>query len=294
MNNTSHPETTPHDIETAMAAHGQAISFGPFRLLAVRRLLLEGNQPVRLGSRAFDILATLVERAGEVVGKEELIARAWPKTYVEEANLKIQVSALRRALGDGQGGHRYIATIPGRGYNFVAPVRTEKPLLATPVEPAAPAPKHDLPFAVTRMIDCEEAVAARMLRLSHQRLVTVAGPAGIGKTTVALAVAERVTTNYGHGVWLVDLAPLGDPRLVPSAVATVLGLETRTDDALPALVAAPRDNRVLLLLDNSEHVNDAAGGLAVALLGGAPGVSILARSIAGTTRYRASSGAQSQ
>src|SRR3989442_13089040 len=105
---------------------GRAISFGPFRLLAGQRLLLEGDRPVRLGSRAFDILAALVERAGEVVGKEELIARAWPQTFVEEANLKIQVSALRRALADGQGGHRLIATVPGRGNNFVAPVSVKK------------------------------------------------------------------------------------------------------------------------------------------------------------------------
>src|ERR1700730_12208908 len=107
--------------------YGHAISFGPFRLLSAQRLLLEGEKPVRLGSRAFDILAALVERAGEVVGKQELITRAWPKTLVEEANLKIQVSALRRALGDGQGGHRYVVTVPGRGYNFVAPVRFEEP-----------------------------------------------------------------------------------------------------------------------------------------------------------------------
>src|SRR5229473_2407945 len=99
-----------------MDAH--AISFGPFRLLAAQRLLLEGDNPVRLGSRAFDILAALVERPGEVVSKKELITRVWPITFVEDANLKIQVSALRRALGDGQGGRRYIATIPGRGYNF--------------------------------------------------------------------------------------------------------------------------------------------------------------------------------
>jgi DNA-binding winged helix-turn-helix (wHTH) protein len=101
---------------------GSTISFGPFRLLAAQRLLLEGDKPVRLGSRAFDILAALVERASEVVTKEDLIARAWPQTFVEEANLKIQVSALRRALGDGQDGHRYVVTVPGRGYNFVAPV----------------------------------------------------------------------------------------------------------------------------------------------------------------------------
>src|SRR5712675_2261343 len=106
---------------------GHPISFGPYRLLAAQRLLLEGDKPVRLGSRAFDILAALVERAGEVVGKDELKSRTWPRTFVEDANLKIQVSALRRALGDGQGGRRYIATIPGRGYNFVAPVRFEKP-----------------------------------------------------------------------------------------------------------------------------------------------------------------------
>src|SRR5246127_4723076 len=104
---------------------GHAVSFGPYQLLAAQRLLLEGNKPVRLGSRAFDILTALVERTGEVVGKEELIARAWPKTFVEEANLKIQVSALRHALGDGQGDNRYVATVVGRGYNFVAPVRTE-------------------------------------------------------------------------------------------------------------------------------------------------------------------------
>src|SRR5579871_651066 len=98
------------------------ISFGPFRLLATQRLLLEGNEPVRLGSRAFDILAALVERAGEVVRKEELIARVWRQTFVEESNLKIQVGALRRVLGDGQNGHRYIVTVIGQGYNFVAPV----------------------------------------------------------------------------------------------------------------------------------------------------------------------------
>ena len=140
---------------------GHPISFGPYRLLAAQRLLLERDQPVRLGSRAFDILAALVERAGEVVGKEQLIARAWPRTFVEEANLKIQVSALRRALGDGQGGNRYVITVPGRGYNFVAPVRREEPSLAPLPPTVASTAAHNLPFAVTRMIGREEAAAAR-------------------------------------------------------------------------------------------------------------------------------------
>src|SRR5712672_2913555 len=136
-----------------------AISFGPYRLLAAQRLLLEHEKPVRLGSRAFDILTALVERAGEVVSKEQLIARAWPKTFVEEANLKIQVSALRRALGDGHGGNRYVITVPGRGYNFVAPVRREEASLAAPAPPVPPTTPHNLPFAVTRMIDRDDEVA---------------------------------------------------------------------------------------------------------------------------------------
>ena len=129
----------------------QVISFGPFRLLAPQRLLLEGDQPVRLGSRAFDILTALVERAGEVVSKDELMARAWPQTFVEEANLKIQVAALRRALGDGRAGHRYVVTVPGRGYNFVAPVSLEELARAAPSPTIAPAEVHNLPLAITGM-----------------------------------------------------------------------------------------------------------------------------------------------
>ena len=108
--------------------------------------------------------------------------------------------------------------------------------------------------------------------------MTIVGPGGIGKTTVALAVAERLIASYEHGVWLVDLTPLGDQRLLPSAVATVLGLEIRADDQLSGLVTRLKDRRMLLLLDNCEHVIDAAASLAEAILRGAPGVSILATS----------------
>ncbi|MBT1514069.1 MULTISPECIES: winged helix-turn-helix domain-containing protein [unclassified Bradyrhizobium] len=271
--------------------NGRAISFGPFRLLAEQRILLEGDKPVRLGSRAFDILAALVERGGDVVGKEELMARAWPQTFVEEANLKIQVSALRRALGDGQGGNRYIVTVVGRGYNFVAPVRIDEPSRTLPPATVSPAAVHNLPLAVTRMIGREETVEALISRLSRERLVTIVGPGGIGKTTAALAVAERITSEYEHGVWLIDLASLGDARLVPSAVATVLNLQIPAEDPINGLVAAVRDSRMLLLLDSCEHVIDEVANLATALLSGAKGVDILATSreplrVAGENEYR--------
>ena len=269
-----------------------AISFGPFRLLAAQRLLLEGDTPVRLGSRAFDILAALVERAGEVVGKQELIARAWPQTFIEESNLKIQISVLRRALGDGQGGHRYVVTVPGRGYNFVAPVSPEEPFGGSPRPTISPTQRlHNLPAPVTRMIGREGAVAALVSRLPDRRLVTIVGPGGIGKTTVALAVAEQMTADYQHGVWLIDLAPLGDPSLVPSTVAGVLGLEGNAEDLLPGLVANLSAKRMLLLLDTCEHVMDATVRLAAAVLRGAPGVNILATSrepfgVVGEHQYR--------
>ncbi len=269
----------------------RAISFGSFRLSPSQRLLLEGGRPVRLGSRALDILAVLAENAGRVVPKEELIARVWPKVFVEESNLKIQVSALRRALGDGQGGNRYIVTVPGRGYEFVVPVGlTAEP--AAMQAPAVPQPgTHNLPLAATRMIGREEAVATLVSRLPRERLLTIVGPGGIGKTTVALAVAEHMIADYKDGVWLVDLAPLNDPRLVPSAVATVLGLEVRTENPLPGLIAARRDRRMLLLLDNCEHVIDAAASLAAAVLTGVPRVNILATSreplgVAGEREHR--------
>jgi predicted ATPase len=213
-----------------------------------------------------------------VVGKEELIARVWPQIFVEEANLKIQISALRRALGDGQGGNRYIVTVVGRGYNFVAPIRVAEPSRASPSPKIAPAALHNLPFATTRMIGRGESAAILVSQLSQRRLVTIVGSGGIGKTTVALAVAERMIGAYEQGVRLVDLAPLRDARLVPSAVATVLGLEMRTEDPLPSLVAALRDSRMLLLLDNCEHVIDAAADLAAAILSGVAGVTILATS----------------
>src|SRR6266481_6089998 len=255
-----------------------AFAFGPFRLVPTQRLLLEDDNPVRVGSRALDILTALVERPGELVGKEELMARVWRGTFVEEGNLKFQVGALRRALGDGRGGRRYIATSAGQGYRFVAPVNVAQAPAAAALPAAPTRQNHNLPQQLTRLIGRADAASRIVARLQRHRLLSIVGPGGIGKTSVALAVAEALITTYEHGVWLIDLAPLGDPRLVPSAVAQVLGFDIRSDDPVSDLVAALRDRRLVLVLDNCEHVIEAAAALVVAILRGAADVHILATS----------------
>jgi predicted ATPase/DNA-binding winged helix-turn-helix (wHTH) protein len=261
--------------DRAVSASEHAISFGPFRLIPKQRLLLEGDKQVRLGSRALDILIALLERPGEVVGKDELVARVWPNTTVEESNLKFQVGALRRTLGKG---NRYLGTIPGRGYSFVAPFSIADQLTPAPPKPASSSPPHNLPIGLTGLIGRAETVDRLTQRVPQQRLLTIVGPGGIGKTSVALAVADRLLAAYTDGVWLVDLSPLSESRLVPSALAAVLGLEIRSENPLPSLVASLGDKQMLLVLDNCAHVIEAAASLAVGILRGAPRVHILATS----------------
>ncbi len=255
----------------------RAICFGSFRLLLGQRLLLEGNKPLRLGSRALDILIALVERPGDLVSKEELIARVWPNTFVEPANLTVHIAALRRALGDGRRGNRYIVNVPGRGYCFVAPVNMSEKLRPSSLELLAEH-AHNLPATNTRLIGRENAVAGLSARFSRDRFLTIVGPGGIGKTSVALAVAEELLANYKQGIWLIDLALVGNPVLVPAALASALGLEVRAENFLPRLIANLWDKQMLLVLDNCEHVIAAAAALAAEVLRGAPGVHVLATS----------------
>jgi predicted ATPase/DNA-binding winged helix-turn-helix (wHTH) protein len=262
----------------AQESSDQALTFGPFRLLRMRKQLLEGDKPVRLGSRALDLLIALVERAGEVVSREELEACVWPSTIVEETSLRVHVSALRKALGDGHGGARFIANVPGRGYCFVAPVARPR---ETPMPDAiAPAhrPVHNLPARLSPMIGRTEAVDALTQLLVEHRFVTVTGPGGMGKTTVALAVAEDLLASYAHGVRFVDLAPIVDPLLLPSTVATAVEFSVSSHDPISALSAFLHDKNMLIVLDSCEHVIEAAAGLAERLLKGAPGISVLATS----------------
>src|SRR5258705_13801190 len=208
------------------------------------------------------------------------MARVWPRMFVEPANLTVHVAAVRRVLGDGRNGNRYLVNIPGRGYRFVAPVtvvENEMPPLSL-LQPVASNGSHNLPAQVTKRVGRADTVRTLAAQLSQERFVTIVGPGGVGKTSVALAVAEAVAADFEHGVSLVDLAQLSDPRLVPGALASVQGQEALSDDPIPSLVEQLRGKQMLLVLDNCAHVVEAAASLAVGILRGAPGVRILATS----------------
>jgi len=255
-----------------------AVSFGPFKLSMAQRLLERDGTPIPLGGRALDILIVLVEHANEIVTKDELLKRVWPNINVGEGSLRVHVAALRKALGDGEGDARYLATLTGRGYSFVAPVALSNE--ARPVARAVQMPEQlqKLPARSTRMVGRDEIVHEISQRLEADRFVTVAGPGGIGKTTVAVAVARHLLENFAGDACFFDLGPLSDPLLVPGVVASTLGLSVRSSDPVPAIISFLRDRRALLVLDSCEHVIDVTAALAERIYAEAPTVHILATS----------------
>lgn len=251
---------------------GAALHFGAFRLDPQARTLLRDGAPVRLTPLAFDLLRLLAGRAGEVVPKEDILAGLWPDAEVGESNIRVHLTALRKALGEGVDGARYIENVPLRGYCFVASLRPDG---ATPAPPAiGPA----LPARLQRMLGRDAALQALRAQLAQHRFVSLVGPGGVGKTTLALGVAEALAPGLADGVRFVDLAPVADGALVASALAAAIGLPLIGHDPLPALLAQLKDKRLLLVLDNCEHVLDAAAALAQTLLARLPGVCLLATS----------------
>jgi DNA-binding winged helix-turn-helix (wHTH) protein len=255
------------------------VSFGPFRLFATERLLKKADDSLQLGGRALDILITLVDRAGEVITRKELISRVWPDVIVEEANLRVHIAGLRKALGDGQGGARYVANVPGRGYCFVAAVtRSTAQRSLPPAEPVATDGLRKLPPRLTRMVGRDDTVRTLSAQLVMWRFVSIVGPGGMGKTTVAVSVAHALIADFDGAVFFVDLGALNDAGLVPTAVASALGFMVQAQDPFLSLLAFVGDKRVLLVLDNCEHVIEAAAALAERVVSEAPQAHILATS----------------
>ena len=253
------------------------ITIGPIRLSPTERLLERNDSEITIGSRALDILIALIERPGEIVSQRDLMRRVWPNMVVEESNLRVHVRALRKVLRDGDGGTRYIANVPGRGYSFVAPIqRPARERHSIPNHKSIP--NHNLPPRLSRMIGRAETVAALLGMLASHRFVSVIGPGGMGKTTVAICVAHDLLGEFGNAVFFVDLASINDDALVSNAVTSVLGVRSHSPDPWPDLLAFLGRQRVLLVLDNCEHVIAGAAGLTERLYSNAPNVHLLTTS----------------
>ncbi|MFD2054080.1 ATP-binding protein [Mesorhizobium calcicola] len=254
------------------------ISFGPFTLAAGERLLLRQGVPVNLGARSFDILAALAARPNEIVSKKDLLAHVWPDVTVEEGSLRFHIANLRKALGDGKDGARYIATLTGRGYCFVAPVSRSGSQNNVQREVVASYPQANLPSRLIRMVGRTDDTVALSTQLAGTRFVTIVGTGGVGKTTVAVAVGHDLVEAFAGAVHFVDLGALSDPRLVAPTVASMLGLSLQSDDATSSLIAYLADKRILLIFDTCEHVIDAAADLAARIFASAPQAHLLATS----------------
>jgi DNA-binding winged helix-turn-helix (wHTH) protein len=254
------------------------IAFGSFILHADERLLLRQGVPVDLGTRAFDILVTLAARPNEVVSKADLLARVWPDVNVEEGSLRFHIANLRKALAADAGGARYIATLTGRGYSFVAPVSRADADDGAQGDTVADYPHPNLPGHLSRMVGRSDDIAALSSQLMATRFVTLAGMGGVGKTTVAVAVGHKLVQEFAGAVHLVDLGTLNDPGLVATTAASMLGLSNPSGDAISSLIAYLANRRTFLILDTCEHVIDAAAQLAARIFNAAPHAHVLATS----------------
>ncbi|WP_213740059.1 winged helix-turn-helix domain-containing protein [Bradyrhizobium sp. dw_411] len=251
---------------------GKVLSFGPFELSIGNRRLTNGAKIVPLGGRAMDLLIVLVEQANEVVGRRTLIERVWPKRGAEQVSLRVHISALRKALDRTDPGRRYIANVPGRGYSFVVPVT----FLSS--GDANPPSRSRLPARLMRMLGRKDASAAIRKKLTEQKFVTIVGPGGIGKTTLAIAIAHDMSAVFNSHVHFIDLGALGDASLVAPAVAAALGVSVQTNNVVPALIDRLQETPALIVLDCCEHVIDGVAAVAEELIRHIPTLHLLATS----------------
>lgn len=269
---------------------------GQWQIHLKRRELLADGVPVPIGARAFEVLEVLVRCANQLVTKDALMERIWPGATVEENTLQAHISAIRKALGEERA---MLKTASGRGYRLLGDraVRWEAEAhdpvgFVTPARMPARTFRTNLPETAFELIG--RSTVARQIQdiLSSYRAITLTGPGGIGKTTLALHVSRQMRSTFDGDIWLIELATLSDPGLVPTALADLLGLNTGCDEITSEAVGlAIGDKPVLLILDNCEHVIDAAAKLVETILSLCTRVTVLATSqellrIAGEYVYR--------
>ena len=256
-----------------MPAAAPALRFANFELQPQERRLLADGRDAGLGGRALDVLIVLAQRAGQLVSRNELIDLAWPGLVVEENNLSVQISALRKMLGG-----TIIATVPGRGYRFTAPIQDAP--APPPEAPAAAAKlKTNLPAALPPLIGRDDDLAALGTLLDQHRLVTLVGSGGIGKTLLAQHLLHQRRQRYAHGVCWVELAPVTEATALPGAIAAALGVHAAAaDDAIAALARTLAPLDMLIALDNAEHLLADVAAVAEALVHTTPNLRLLVTS----------------
>jgi predicted ATPase/DNA-binding winged helix-turn-helix (wHTH) protein len=260
---------------------GERICFGPFCLSPSERLLTKCGEPVEIGGRSFDLLVTLTEQPGRVLSKRELLKRVWSDVVVEDGSLRFHMAGLRKLLGDGISGARYIATQVGVGYAFVAAVERQGgaavPRL-TEESPRAPASSVNLPARLPHLIGREHDLAFLMERIVATPLFSIIGAAGVGKTSLAIEVGHRVAPAFDNQVAFVDLSMLENMAIVPSMIAGAMGIAVQSEDPLAVILGHIRDQPFLLILDNCEHVIEPVANIVERIAEEAPHARVLTTS----------------
>jgi predicted ATPase/DNA-binding winged helix-turn-helix (wHTH) protein len=241
-----------------------ALRFGRFRVFPKERALLEGDKPVRIGGRALEILIALLERPGQLLSKDELMERVWPKIFVQPSNLTVHIAALRRTLKDGQDGTRWIVNTVGRGYAFVGTVVREGARVPVP-ESGGTTSFGSLPSSLAPLLGRDACLVNLKEALSVGRLITLVGPGGVGKTALALAAAHGVVSDLDKDACFLELTSVGSATIA-DAILSGLGVH-RPGDSVFASLLAQRRRKLLLVLDGCEALISGAASLVRQLLG---------------------------
>jgi len=257
------------ETETGRSQDPGRLSFGPFELSIAERQLLREGVPVPVGSRSLDILIVLARNAGRVIGNRELLSQVWDGLKVEEGALRVHINGLRKALRDGKDGARYILNVPGRGYSLVASVPRAASLHSEAGQ-TPPARYANIPPMPHRMIGRDDEVQSLVAQLGNLRFISLVGPGGIGKTTVAIKALHAFREEFDGPIYFISLSTVSDPQVVHQTVASMLGVGSGIGHILPDLLSFLQREPCLLVLDSCEHLIEPVAALVEAVRDHAP------------------------